>query len=144
MELCRAKLESVLRNNDSIQVHNQRFRSVFKELMHALQSEYRKGIQRKLSLQMEEKVAIRISLMNLREEISTQVRPLKPTSLNKAFQEALEASVWCRERAKTRSFAKTRQQPLTSDRFNRLPVRLPSQTLLQQILNKQKILYGKR
>ena len=47
---------------------------------------------------MEEKAAVKRFVMNLREEISTQVRPLKPTSLNKGFKEALEAEVWCRER----------------------------------------------
>ena len=32
--------------------------------------------------------------MNLKEEIGTQIRPLKPTTLNQAQQEALESEVW--------------------------------------------------
>ena len=93
IELCHAKLETVRQENDTIQVYNQRFRSVINELMYALQSEYSKGIERKLALQMEEKNAV------------------------KRF-------VIC-------SFVQTRQQPPTSDRFNRLPVRPPSQTNIQ-------------
>ena len=42
IELCHAKLGSVQQNNDTIQVYNQRFRSVFNELTYVLQSEYSK------------------------------------------------------------------------------------------------------
>ena len=92
IELCRAKLESIRQNNDTIQVHNQRFRSVFNELTYALQSEYSKGIERKLALQMEEKAAVKRFVTNLRKEISTQVRPLERAS-NRINNKKLSPSI---------------------------------------------------
>ena len=53
---------------------------------------------RRLALQVEEKSAIKKYVMNIKEEIGTQVRPFKPTTLNKAQQEALESEVWFKER----------------------------------------------
>ena len=44
---------------------------------YALQSKYYEGIERKLALQKENKIAVKRFVTNSKEESSTQVRPLK-------------------------------------------------------------------
>ena len=44
-------------------------------------------------------------IMNLKEDIGTQVRPLKSTTLYQAQQEALESEVWFKERNRGRTRA---------------------------------------
>ena len=111
LETCRSKLESIRQNQDSVQFYNQKFRSAYNELIYTIQSEYSSGIERKLALQMEEKSATKRYVMNLRDEISHQVRPLKPRTLNQALQEALEAEVWCKERLRVKVSTTHRPSP---------------------------------
>ena len=60
-------------------------------------------MERVLALQIEDKAAIKKYIMNLKEEIGSQVRPLKPKTINDAQREALEAEVWYKEKQQTRA-----------------------------------------
>ena len=111
LETCRSKLESIRQNQDSVQFYNQKFRSAYNELIYTIQSEYSSGIERKLALQMGEKSATKRYVMNLRDDIFHQVRPLKPRTLNQALQEALEAEVWCKERLRVKVSKTHRSSP---------------------------------
>ena len=71
-----------------------RFRQQYNELIYAVQNEQSNPTSRRLALQIEEKSAINRYIMNLRVEIGAQVRPLRPDTLNRAQQEALEVEVW--------------------------------------------------
>ena len=53
---------------------------------------------------MEEKSAAKRYVMNLHDDISHKVRPLKPRTLNQALQEALETEVWCKERLRVKVY----------------------------------------
>lgn len=97
VESCRVKLGNCWQNNDSVQLYNQRFRHVFNELKYAIQAEHSGTIARKIILQVEEKSANKRYIMNLRDEIGLQVQSLKPDSISKAQQEALEVETWHRE-----------------------------------------------
>lgn len=59
---------------------------------YALQSQHSIGKERRIALKIEEKAAVKIYIMNLRDEISGQVRPMKPENLNEALQGALETT----------------------------------------------------
>lgn len=59
-------------------------------------------MERSIAIKMEERVAIKRYIMNLRDEISIQVQPLRPTSFPEAQQLALEAEAWHRERLRIR------------------------------------------
>ena len=63
LETCRCKLESIRQNHDSVQFSNQRFRSAYNELIYTIQSEYSSGIERKLDLQIEEKLTTKRYVM---------------------------------------------------------------------------------
>lgn len=102
VELCRTKLDSVRQGSDSVQTYSQRFRSTYNELTYALQSEHSNAMERKIALQIEEKSAVKKYIMNLRDDISSQVRPIKPKTINEALQETIEAEVWNKERNKNR------------------------------------------
>ena len=78
-------------------------------------------MERKLALKIEEKSAIKRYIMNLREEIGIQVRPLKPVSLNQAQQEALEAEIWFKEKQQPR---KANIAPATKKPYQQVSQRL--------------------
>ena len=99
VQLSYSKLEGIKQTLiESVQKYNLRFRQQFNELNYAVQNEHSNSTVRRLALQVEEKSAIKKYVINLKEEIGTQVRPLKPTTLNQAQQEALESEVWFKER----------------------------------------------
>ena len=100
VELCRTKLDNVRQGSDSVQIFSQKFRGIYNELTYALQSNHTSGIERKLALKMEEKSAVKRYIMNLRDDISSQVRPMKPKTINEALQEALESEIWLKEKNK--------------------------------------------
>ena len=83
-------------------MYNQRFRQALNELNYAVQAEHHNKTARKIALQFEENASIKKYIMNLRDEIGSQVRPLKPQNINKAQQEALEAEIWYREKNRSR------------------------------------------
>ena len=58
-----------------------------------MQNDHSNVTARKIALQIEEKSAIKKYIMNLRDEIGSQIRPLKPGTINGAQQEALEAEI---------------------------------------------------
>ena len=120
VELSRSRLEGVKQAPaESVQNFNLRFRQQFNELNYAVQNEHSNSTMRRLALQVEEKSAIKKYIMNLKEDIGTQVRPLKPTTLNQAQQEALESEVWFKERNQGRirapqSLPQKHNKPTTS------------------------------
>lgn len=104
IELSRSRLESTRQmNTESVQSFNLRFRQQFNELNYAIQNEHTNSTARRIALQTEEKSAIKRYIMNLKEEIGSQVRPLRPVTLNLAQQEALESEIWCQEKGQARS-----------------------------------------
>ena len=102
VELCRKKLENCRQNNDTVQIYNQRIRHALNELNYAVQAEHHNKTARKIAFQIEERASIKKYIMNLRDEIGSQVRPLKPQNSDKAQQEALEAEIWYREKNQSR------------------------------------------
>ena len=85
VDLARSRLENIKqKKTENVQSYNQRFRQYLNELQYALQAEQSNPTERKLALKIEKKSAIKRYIMNLREEIGIQVRPLKPVRLNQA------------------------------------------------------------
>ena len=123
VELCRAKLENCRQNNDSVLIYNQRFWQALNELNYAIQAEHSGNTARKIALQIEEKSAIKKYIMNLRDELGIQVRPLKPGNINEAQEEALEAETWLREKNRSRPNPAPRVQsrPIPPVMYSREP-----------------------
>lgn len=136
VELCRTKLENCRQNNDSVQVYNQKYRQVFNELKYAIQSKHSGPISRRVALQIEEQAAIKRYIMNLRDEIGSQVRPLKPSTIVNAQQEALEAETWYREKLKSKVLTIAKSHPHTNNTRSENSNR--RQFPHQQIHNKEK------
>ena len=103
IELCRSRLENCRQNINTVQDYNIRFRQLLNELNYAIQGEYRRRSERDIAIKLEEQVAVKRYIMNLRDEISTQVQPLIPTSFVQAQQYALEAEAWHRERLRNKA-----------------------------------------
>ena len=103
VDLAWSRLENIKQQTtENVKSYNRRFRQYLNELQYALQTEHSNPTKRKLALKIEEKSAINRYIMNLREQIGFQVRPLKPVSQNQAQQEALEAEIWFREKQQPR------------------------------------------
>lgn len=99
VESSRCKLEAIKQSStESVQNFNMRFRQTFNELNYAIQNEHSNVTSRRLALQTEEKSSIKRYIMNLKEDIGIQVRPLKPLTLMQAQQDALESEIWYKER----------------------------------------------
>ena len=111
IELCRSRLENCRQNNDSVQNYSMRFRQLLNELNYAIQAEHQRPSERSIAIKIEERTAIKRYIMNLRDEISTQVRPLRPTTFAQALQDSMEAEAWHRERLRNRGFAVARSVP---------------------------------
>ena len=62
-----------------------------------VQAEYTSETSHSIALEMEEKAVIRKYMMNSNEEIGTQLRSLRPNTINRAQQVALEAEIWFNE-----------------------------------------------
>ena len=103
IELCRSRLENCRQNINTVQDYNIRFRQLLNELNYAIQGEYRRRSERNIAIKLEDQVAVKRYIMNLRDEISTQVQPLIPTSFVQAQQYALEAEAWHRERLRNKA-----------------------------------------
>lgn len=136
VESRRCKLENIKQMNiESVQNYNMRFRQQFNELNYAIQNEHSNITSRRLALHTEEKSAIKRYIMNLKEDIGIQVRPLKPSTLKQAQQDALESEIWYKERnvskskqlsnLPTRSY-KPQGNPLSLKFNNSQPMKYPS------------------
>lgn len=90
IDLCLLKFDSCRQNSDTVQTYNQRFRQCVNELNYTILAEHSNNTARRIALHIEEKSAIKKYIMNLREEIGSQAKPLKPDSIQKAQQEASE------------------------------------------------------
>ena len=75
-----------------------KFRQQFNAFDYAVQNEHQNITARRLALQSEENSALKRYIMNLRDEIGSQVKPLKPLTLSQVQQEALESETRCGER----------------------------------------------
>ena len=82
---------------ETVQSYNSRYRQQLNELKYTVQNGHT-GMERVLALQIEDKAAIKKYIMNLKEEIGSQVRPLRPRTINDAQKEAFEAEVWYKEK----------------------------------------------
>ena len=102
IELCSSRLENCRQNINTAQDYNIRFRQLLNELNYAIQGEYRKWSERDIAIKLEEQVGVKRYIMTLRDEISTQVQPPRPTSFIQAQQYALEAEAWHRERLRNK------------------------------------------
>ena len=60
-------------------------------------------MERVSTLRVEDKAAIEKYIMNRKEEIGSEVRPLKPKTINDGQREALEAEAWYEEKQQTRA-----------------------------------------
>lgn len=69
---------------------------------------------RRIALQIEERSAIKQFIMNLRKEIGSQVRPLKPDNIQKSQHETLETETWLREKNRFRQNPSLRSALQTS------------------------------
>ena len=82
VELCRIKLENVKQGLESVQVYSKKFRGIYNEFTYALQSKHSSNVEQNIALKVEEKSAVKKYVMNLKDEISSQVRPMKPKTIN--------------------------------------------------------------
>ena len=97
--MSRLKLETIKQvPTESVQNFNLRFSQQFNELNYAIQNDHSNSTARRLALQTEEKSAIKKYIMNLKEEIGTQIRPLKPTTLNQYLKRKNNRRLYLRKR----------------------------------------------
>ena len=108
IELCRSRLENCRQNNDTVQTYSTRFRQLLNALYYAIQTEHQRPSERNIAIKIEERTAIKRYIMNLRDEISIQVRPLQPKTFSKALQDSLEAEAWHRERLRNTTYSMPR------------------------------------
>ena len=87
---------------ETVQSYNVLFRQQLNEVKYTVQND-NTGMERILALQIEDKAAIKKYIMNLKEEIGSQVRPLKTKIINDVQREELEAEVWYKEKQQTRA-----------------------------------------
>ena len=99
--------------NEPVQSYNLRFRQQLNELKYAVQNEHSNVTARKIASRIEEKYAIKKYIMNLRDEIGSQIRPLKPSTQNGVQQEALEAEIWYRKKHQNRQRTQNTQPNIT-------------------------------
>ena len=71
-----------------------RYRQQFNTVNCAIQNEYLIPTARRLALQAEERSAIRKCIMNMKNRIASQIRPLRSATLNQAMHDALELEIW--------------------------------------------------
>ena len=103
VELSRSKLDGVKQSNsESVQGYNMRFRQQFNAVNYAIQNKHSNSTAKRLALRKEERSTIKKYIINLKDEIASQVRPLRPATLNQAMQDALELEIWCIERNQVR------------------------------------------
>ena len=70
---------------ESVQNYNMRFRQKYNEFIYAVQNEQSNPTSCRLALQIKEKSAIKKYIINLKDKIDAQVRPLQPDTLNAAW-----------------------------------------------------------
>ena len=69
---------------ESVQSYDMKFRQQLNALNYAVQNEHQNTPARRLALQAEEKSVIKRCIMNLTDEIGSQIGPLRPLTLSQA------------------------------------------------------------
>lgn len=68
----------------TVQSYDRKYWKLLNEHNYVIQGELPRKTKRNLAIRLEEKVAIKRNVMNLRDEISYKVQLLRPTSFNEA------------------------------------------------------------
>lgn len=112
VETSRSRLDNIRQQpTETVQSYTLRFRQQLNELKYAVQSEHSNTRHRAVAMEIEEKSATKRYVMNLRDELGSQVRTQRPKDVNAAYQEALEAECWTREKqAKGRAVQRSDHQ----------------------------------
>ena len=94
-------------------------------------------MERRLQIKLKEQEAVNRYLLNLRKEIATQIRLLKPNTITEAQTHAIEAEMWLKESQPARTQVVTRPvlkylpkpQPLPRHSANTNGIRTPNHSL---------------
>ena len=94
----RTKLQNLRQGiTETVQSYTSRFRQILSELEYAIQDEHSNSITRNIILEQENKEAVKFYVHNLRREITHYITPMKPRTLTRAQQEAIEIEIWTKE-----------------------------------------------
>ena len=83
--------------NETVQNFTLRFRQIVNEIIYAIQSQHTNPIERRLKKKLKEQEAVNRYLLNLKKEITIQIRLLKPATITEAQAHAAEKEMWIRE-----------------------------------------------
>ena len=105
----KSKLESCKQGaTECVQHFTVRFRQIINEINYAVQAQHINPTERRLKIKLEEQEAVNRYLLNLKKEIGTQIRLLKPNTITEAQTHAIETEMWLKESQPTRTQVVTR------------------------------------
>ena len=91
----KSKLESCKQGaTESVQNFTLRFRQIVNEINYAVQAQHINPIERRIKIKLEEQEAVNRYLLNLKREIVSQIRLLKPSTITEAQTHAVETEMW--------------------------------------------------
>ena len=91
----KSKLESWKQGGtECVQNFTVRFRQIINETNYAVQPQHVNPMERRLKIKLEEQEAVNRYLLNLKKEIGTQIRLLKPNTITEAQTHAIETEMW--------------------------------------------------
>ena len=106
----KSKLESCKQGvPESVQNFTLRFRQIVNEINYAVQAQHINPQERRIKIKLEEQEAVNRYLLNLKREIGTQIKLLKPSTITKVQTHAAETEMWLKESQPVRHIASHRR-----------------------------------
>ena len=105
----KSKLESCKKGaTECVQNFTVRFRQIINEINYAVQAQNVNPMECRIKIKLEEQEAVNRYLLNLKNEIVTQIRLLKPNTITEAQAHAIETEIWLKETQPARTQLDTR------------------------------------
>ena len=99
----KAKLESCKQGTtERIQNFTFRYRQITNEINYAIKSQHTNPIEKRIKIKLEKQEAVSRNLLNLKRELGSQIRLLKPTTITEAQTHVTEIEMWLKESQKSR------------------------------------------
>ena len=93
---------------ECVQNFTVRLKQIINEINYAVQAQHVNPMERRLKIKLEEQEAVNRYLLNLKIEIGTQIRLLKPNTITEAQTHAIETEMWLKESQPARTQLVTR------------------------------------
>ena len=118
----KSKLESCKQGaTETVQNFTLRFRQIINEINYVIQAQHTNPTERRIKIKLEEQEAVNRYLLNLRREVGSQIRLLKPTTITEAQTHAIETEMWLKECQSPR----VNPPPKTMQKFISRPTQQP-------------------